>query len=106
MPSFLAFVNLMLGVFLLRVSFGLAAAAISVSLVCYVARTVLLQAQAAQEKSFLESRNEQLEGLAIRDPLTGIGNRRSLAGVCRTSTASPACCSFQDEFYDKVEHPR
>jgi diguanylate cyclase (GGDEF)-like protein len=81
MPSILALVNLMLGLLLLRVSFALAAAAISISLLCYVARTALLQAQAVKEKSFLESRNEQLEGLAIRDPLTGIGNRRSLAGA-------------------------
>ncbi len=81
MPSFLALVNLMLGLLLLRISFPLAAAAISASLVCYVARTVLLQAQAVKEKSLLECRNEQLEGLAIRDPLTGIGNRRSLAGA-------------------------
>ncbi len=88
MPSFLALVNLMLGLFLFRVSFGLAAAAISMSLVCYVARTVLLQAQAVREKSFLESRNEQLEGLAIRDPLTGIGNRRSLAGAYSRLQAS------------------
>jgi diguanylate cyclase (GGDEF)-like protein len=88
MPSFLALVNLMLGLLLLRVSFPLAAAAISASLICYVARTVLLQAQAVQEKSVLESRNEQLEGLAIRDPLTGIGNRRSLAGVYSRLQAS------------------
>jgi diguanylate cyclase (GGDEF)-like protein len=81
MPSFLALVNLMLGLFVLRVSVPLAVAAISVTLVCSVARTVLLQAQTVREKSLLESRNEQLEGLAIRDPLTGIGNRRSLAGV-------------------------
>jgi diguanylate cyclase (GGDEF)-like protein len=93
MPSFLALVNLMLGLLLLRVSFPLAAAAISASLVCYVARTVLLQAQAVKEKSFLESRNEQLEGLAIRDPLTGIGNRRSLAGVySRLQAAEPGEC--------------
>jgi diguanylate cyclase (GGDEF)-like protein len=81
MPSFLALVNLMLGLFLLRVSFPLSAAAISMSLVCYMARTVLLQAHSVREKALLESRNEQLEGLAVRDPLTGIGNRRSLAEV-------------------------
>jgi len=80
-PSFLALVNLMLGLFVLRISVSLAAGAIAVSLVCYVVRTALLQAQTAHEKSLLESRNEHLEGLAIRDPLTGIGNRRSLAGV-------------------------
>jgi diguanylate cyclase (GGDEF)-like protein len=77
-PSFLALVNLMLGLFVLRVSVRLAAAAISISLMCYVLRTVLLQAQAVKEKAALQSRNEHLEGLAVRDPLTGIGNRRSL----------------------------
>jgi diguanylate cyclase (GGDEF)-like protein len=81
MPSFLAFVNLFLGLLVLRISLPLAASAISLSLVCYVLRTVLLQAQAGQEKALLESRNEHLEGLATRDPLTGIGNRRSLAGA-------------------------
>jgi diguanylate cyclase (GGDEF)-like protein len=81
MPSFLALVNLMLGLFLLQISVPLAAVAISLSVVCYVVRAVLLQAQAMQDKALLQSRNEQLEGLAIRDPLTGIGNRRSLAGA-------------------------
>lgn len=81
MPSFLALVNLMLGLFLLRISMLFAAVAISVTVVSYVVRTALLHAQAAQEKAWLENRNEHLEGLAIRDPLTGIGNRRSLAGV-------------------------
>lgn len=81
MPSFLALVNLMLGLILLHISFTLAAVAISVTLISYVVRTALLHAQATEEKAALESRNEQLEGLAVRDPLTGIGNRRSLAGV-------------------------
>lgn len=81
MPSFLALVNFAAGLLLLRVSIPLAAVAISVSLLCYMVRTVLLQAQTVQEKTQLLSRNEQLEGLATRDPLTGIGNRRSLAGV-------------------------
>ena len=81
MPSFLTIVNLMLGLFVLRISMQLAAAAITLSLMCYVLRTVLLQAQTVKEKTVLESRNEHLEGLAVLDPLTGIGNRRSLAGV-------------------------
>lgn len=81
MPSFLALVNLMLGLFLLRVSLPLASVAISGSLICYVMRTGLLQTQTAKEKTALETRNEHLEGLAVRDPLTGIGNRRSLAAV-------------------------
>ena len=81
MPSFMALVNLILGLFLLRISVTLAAVAMSVSLVCYVVRTVLLQAQALKEKVLLQTHNEQLEGLVIRDPLTGIGNRRSLARV-------------------------
>jgi len=81
MPSFLALVNLMLGLFVLRISVPMASVAITLSLVCYVLRTVLLQAQTVREKTLLESRNEHLEGLAVRDPLTGIGNRRSLAGA-------------------------
>lgn len=81
MPSFLALVNLMLGLFLLRISVPLAAVAISVSLVCYVVRTGLLQAQAMRDKTLLQLRNQQLEDMAIRDPLTGIGNRRSLAAA-------------------------
>jgi len=88
MPSFLALVNLMLGLFLLPVTVPLAAVAISLSLVCYVLRTGLLQGHAVHEKALLESRNEQLEGLAIRDPLTGIGNRRSLAGAYARLQAS------------------
>ena len=79
MPSFLALINLMLALFLLRISVPMAAGAIIVGVVCYVARTVLFQAEAQQEKARLESRNEDLEGMAVRDPLTGIGNRRSLA---------------------------
>ena len=89
MPAFLALVNLMLGLFLLRVSFPLSAAAISMSLVCYMARTVLLQAHSVREQALLESRNEQLEGLAARDPLTGIGNRRSLAEAYSRLQADP-----------------
>ena len=81
MPSFLALVNLMLGLFLLRISMRLAAVAIAITVVSYVARTALLHAQAIRERAWLESRNEHLEGLAVRDPLTGIGNRRSLAGA-------------------------
>jgi len=81
MPSFLALVNLMLGLFMLRISVRLAAVAIAVTVVSYVVRTALLHAQSAEERAQLESRNEHLEGLAVRDPLTGIGNRRSLAGV-------------------------
>jgi diguanylate cyclase (GGDEF)-like protein len=81
MPSTLALVNLMLGLFVLRISAPLAAVAITLSLMCYVMRTALLQAQTAHEKALLESRNVQLENLAIRDPLTAIGNRRALAGV-------------------------
>ena len=79
MPSFLAVLNLMLALFLLRISIEFAAGVICVSLICYVVRTVLLQSQAIHENTVLQSRNEQLEGLAVRDPLTGIGNRRSLA---------------------------
>jgi len=81
MPSFLALVNLMLGLFILRISVLLAAVAITLSVMFYVLRTTLLHAQTVHEKALLESRNEHLEGLAVLDPLTGIGNRRSLAGV-------------------------
>jgi len=81
MPSFLALVNLMLGLFLLQISVSLGAVAISISLVSYVVRTGLLQAQVMKDRALLQTRNEQLEGLATRDHLTGIGNRRSLAQV-------------------------
>jgi hypothetical protein len=74
-------VNLMFGLFRLSVSVPLAAFAIAASLLCSVARTALLEAQAVNEKARLQLGNEQLEGLAIRDPLIGIGNRRSLTGV-------------------------
>jgi len=81
MPSFLALLNLMLALFALRVSIEFAETAIFVSLVSYVVRTVMMQSQAVHEKTLLQNRNEHLEGLAVRDPLTGIGNRRSLAQV-------------------------
>ena len=81
MPSFLAFVNMSLALLVLPVSLPLAGMAIATSLICYVVRTVLVQAQAVKEKALLESRNLQLEGLAVSDPLTGIGNRRSLANA-------------------------
>jgi diguanylate cyclase (GGDEF)-like protein len=93
MPSFLALVNVMLGLFLLQISVLLAVIAISASVLSYVVRTMMLQAQAMKEKALLESRNEQLEGLAIRDPLTGIGNRRSLAeGHDRMQAAAGGKC--------------
>jgi diguanylate cyclase (GGDEF)-like protein len=89
MPSFLALVNLMLALFVLQVSVRLAAIAISFSLLCYVVRTGLLQAQVLKDKALLESRNQQLEGLATRDHLTGIGNRCSLAeAYARLQTSS------------------
>ncbi len=96
MPSFLTLVNLMLGVIVLRISVPLAITTISLSLVGYMARTVLLQAQAVHEKARLESRNQQLEGLATRDHLTGIGNRRSLAAVYSHLQAAEGdeCLSF------------
>lgn len=81
MPSLLALINLLLGLLLLRSSMHLAAASIALSVVFYVVHMVLLHAQTVRENAFLQSRNEQLEGLARRDHLTGIGNRRSLAGV-------------------------
>jgi diguanylate cyclase (GGDEF)-like protein len=110
MPSFLALVNLILGLFLLPTSVTLAAVAMSVSLLCYVARTVLLQAQSMKEKAVLETQNEHLEGLAIRDPLTGIGNRRSLAGVYRNLQTLPRsqCLSLLlmdiDQFKQANDH--
>jgi diguanylate cyclase (GGDEF)-like protein len=90
MPSFLTLINLSLALFLLRGSGTLAAVAIALSLICYVVRTALLQAQSLNDKAFLETLNEQLQTLAMRDPLTGIGNRRSLSDVYhRNQAASP-----------------
>ena len=81
LPAFLALANVMLGLFVLPVSVTLAAVVISLSVVSYALRTSLFQAFAAKEQALLESRNEHLENLAVRDPLTGIGNRRSLAEI-------------------------
>jgi hypothetical protein len=88
MPSFLALANLVLALFLLRLSMPTAAFAILLTVGLYVARTALLQSHAAQQSALLQSRNEQLEGLATRDPLTGIGNRRSLAAVYAAQQAT------------------
>ncbi|HWA95823.1 MAG TPA: GGDEF domain-containing protein [Terracidiphilus sp.] len=81
MPSFLALLDVMLGIILLHNSPLLAGIAIGAALLCYVMRAVLLDVQATEERVALKKRNEQLEGLATCDPLTGIGNRRSLAGM-------------------------
>lgn len=81
MPSFLALVDVMLGLFLTRISPRLAFVGIALALMFYMTRVVLLQVRALEEKTDLEYKNRQLEGLATCDPLTGIGNRRSLAGV-------------------------
>lgn len=85
MPSVLALVNLLLGLMVLQLSVRLASIAIALSVIFYVARMVLLHAQAVRENAYLQSRNEQLEGLARRDPLTGLGNRRSLAAAYHES---------------------
>ncbi len=81
MPSFLALLDVMLGLILLHNSPWLAGIAIGAALLCYVVRAVLLDVLATEERSALKVRNEQLEGLATCDPLTGIGNRRSFAGA-------------------------
>lgn len=81
MPSFLALVNLMLGLMMLSSSLLFSALAISTTIVFYIVRTALFQVQTAGEKAQLETRNEHLEGLAVCDPLTGIGNRRSLSQI-------------------------
>ena len=96
MPSFLALINLMLALLVLRVSIEFAAVAVSVSLICYVIRTVLMQAQAIHDQTVLRKRNDQLEGLAVRDPLTGIGNRRSLAQIysCLQLSGEPRSVSL------------
>jgi diguanylate cyclase (GGDEF)-like protein len=50
----------------------------------------MLHAQAVEDRTRLESRNQHLEGLAVRDPLTGIGNRRSLAAAYASVQKSAA----------------
>jgi GGDEF domain-containing protein len=90
MPSFLALANLALGLLLLPFSAPLATCAIVLAAVLYIARTALLQGQAAQERALLEGRNVQLEGLATHDHLTGIGNRRSLAAAYAGLQTAPA----------------
>lgn len=81
MPSFLALVNLLLGLIVLRVSMPLAVASIALSVIFSVVRAVLLHTETVQANTFLQSRNQQLEDLVNRDPLTGLGNRRSLTAA-------------------------
>ncbi|MDE3200031.1 MAG: GGDEF domain-containing protein [Acidobacteriota bacterium] len=81
MPSFLALLDVLLGLILLHNSPLLAGIAIGAALLCYVVRAVLLDVLATEERTALKIYNKQLEGLATCDPLTGIGNRRSFAGA-------------------------
>jgi diguanylate cyclase (GGDEF)-like protein len=81
MPSFLALVNLLLGLIVLPVSMPLAITTISLSVVFYVARTVLFHTETAQASAALQSRYDHLEGLVNSDSLTGLGNRRFLAAA-------------------------
>ena len=81
MPSLLALANLSLALMVLRFSMSGATLAILFTALAYVARTTLLQSHAYRESAQLKNRNEQLEGLATHDHLTGIGNRRSLAAL-------------------------
>jgi diguanylate cyclase (GGDEF)-like protein len=96
MPSFLALVDVMLGLILLHNLLLLAAIAIAVALLAYITRAALLDVQATKERARLERRNQHLEGLTICDPLTGIGNRRALAGAYNRlqSTAGDAPLSL------------
>lgn len=83
MPSFLALVNLLLSLIVLPISMPLAVATISLSVVLYVARTVLFHTETVLASAALQSRYEHLEGLVNTDSLTGLGNRRSLTAAYR-----------------------
>jgi diguanylate cyclase (GGDEF)-like protein len=81
MPLFLALGNVALALLVLVRYSELAMIAIVCSLILFALRTVLLQSESAVESERLEERNRQLEQLATCDPLTGVGNRRSLAAA-------------------------
>jgi diguanylate cyclase (GGDEF)-like protein len=53
--------------------------AVLAAILLYLTRTMLLQDHMSREAYALRQRNEQLEEISERDPLTGAGNRRSLA---------------------------
>jgi diguanylate cyclase (GGDEF)-like protein len=88
MPSIIAFGNLLLALLLLRYYPAQAVEAVLLTAVCYVLRTLMLQAQVNSDQEKLHELNQQLEQLVTRDTLTGAGNRRSLiaalAGLTRT----------------------
>ena len=81
MPSFLAMGNVVLGLLVYRQYPILGLSAVLLAVTCYVLRTVMLLSRTAEEGVLLHQRNRQLEELAGKDTLTGVGNRRSLVSA-------------------------
>jgi diguanylate cyclase (GGDEF)-like protein len=81
MPSFLALGNLALGLVVMLYYPVPGVMAVIFAVTCFAMRMVLLQALSGREQNALRERNRQLEDIATRDTLTGVGNRRSLTSA-------------------------
>jgi diguanylate cyclase (GGDEF)-like protein len=90
MPSLLALASFTLALDLFLHAHVAGCVALLCSVACYLGRTLLLQSQAACETAALRMRNEHLETLSHCDPLTGVGNRRSLAQAFDATRAAAA----------------
>jgi diguanylate cyclase (GGDEF)-like protein len=79
MPSLLGFMSLVIALYVFLHAPLVGCFAVLGAILLYLSRTLLLQTHMGREASALRQRNEQLEEISERDPLTGAGNRRSLA---------------------------
>jgi diguanylate cyclase (GGDEF)-like protein len=81
MPFFLSIASIVLGIRLLPVSLPFGISGIVAAVLCYAGRMAYVQRHYMMTQNNLLSRNTHLEGLVDSDPLTGLGNRRSLASA-------------------------
>jgi len=81
LPSFLTLGNIALGLCIVGPYPRAGVLAILFAVLCFALRTALLQGHVARERDLLREANRRLEQLVTSDPLTGTGNRRSLASA-------------------------
>jgi diguanylate cyclase (GGDEF)-like protein len=79
MPSFLALGNLAMGLIVLPLNTVAGVVAIVLAVICIALRASLQQGSVGLEQDRLYEANQQLQQMLTLDPLTGAGNRRSLA---------------------------